>query len=81
MLFWLTYKRKSRLTGVVIMEASSLISARLKAAVQGIDGGAEFVEGHELDRASAKQIPKTSIGRLLSADEAHKLIDRMEGGK
>jgi hypothetical protein len=57
-LFWLTYKRKGRLVGVVIMEAGSLIFARFKAGLQEIDGSAEFAEGHQLDKATAKYVPK-----------------------
>jgi hypothetical protein len=47
--FWLTYGKAGRLIGVVIMEAPTLIEARMNAAVEGIiDAGAPFVEGHEL---------------------------------
>jgi hypothetical protein len=35
-----------RLIGVVIIEAPSLIQARLKAAVSGVDGVAPFAKGH-----------------------------------
>ncbi len=56
-LFWLAYQTaKSR--RVVIVRASHLIAARLRAApvVEGIEDVA-FVEGHELPAAVAKRVP------------------------
>jgi hypothetical protein len=46
--FWLSYRDAGRLVGVVIVESTSLIQARLNAAVGGVDAGATFAEGHEL---------------------------------
>jgi hypothetical protein len=49
--FWLTYRFRNRLSGVIIVDSSSLIAARMGAAIDGLDVGAEFCEGRKLDRA------------------------------
>ena len=78
-LFWLAYQTaKSR--RVVIVRASHLIAARLRAApvVEGIEDVA-FVEGHELPPAAARKVPAGMIGKLLTAAEAESVLDAMEG--
>src|SRR5262245_65964101 len=51
--------------------------ARLKASlvIVGLDDC--FVEGYELPADIAKRIPERCIGRLLSADEAGRVLDLM----
>ena len=44
-LWWLVYKRNDRLLGVVIVEAASLIGARMRAVIDGLDVAATFAEG------------------------------------
>jgi hypothetical protein len=52
---------------VVIEPGASLIHARLRALIDGLDQG-EFTETHELDRKW--RVPKAMIGRRLSQEEA-----------
>jgi len=47
-LYWLVYRHNNQIS-VVIEPAHSLIHARLRASLDGLDEG-EFTEGHELDR-------------------------------
>ena len=47
-LYWLAYRHNNQIS-VVIEPAHSLIYARLRASLGGLDEG-EFTEGHELDR-------------------------------
>jgi hypothetical protein len=44
------------------------------AALAGLDEGT-FTEGHELDRKTTKQVPKSMIGRRLSQEEAKRLLE------
>jgi hypothetical protein len=64
---------------VVIVRASHLIAARLRASfiLDGTD--AQFVEGHELPLAAARKVPAGMVGRLLTAAEAERILDAMEG--
>jgi hypothetical protein len=62
--FWLTYESRNRLLGVVILD-SSLIGARMWAAVEGIDQGAEFAEGHEFDESAAALVPAKAMLKAL----------------
>jgi hypothetical protein len=55
-LVWLDYRDpEGRSAGVVVLESSALIQARMKAAVLGLDPGLEC-EGHQLDEVGTTQI-------------------------
>src|SRR5262249_26085754 len=51
-LFWLCYRHNNQIS-VVIEPAPSLIHARMRASLDGLDQG-DFPEGHELDRKREK---------------------------
>ena len=77
--FWLTYCDLARRPlSVIILDSPSLPLARLQAAAEGLDQGATFCDGHELDGDSALLVPPDAIGRMLSLDEARKIIRRIE---
>jgi hypothetical protein len=76
--FWLTYGSAGGLIGVVIMEAPSVLQARMNAAVQSIAAGAPFAEGHELSARLMALVPPTQVGRMLSGAEAGELIRRLD---
>jgi hypothetical protein len=75
-LFWLCYQHNNQIF-VVIEPAPSLVDARMRAALAGLDEGV-FTEGHELDRKTEKQVPKAMIGCRLSQEEAKRLLANFE---
>jgi hypothetical protein len=75
-LYWLCYRHNNQIS-VVIEPGASLIHARMRAALSGLDAG-EFTEGHELDGKTEKQVPKEMIGRRLSQAEAKRLLAKFE---
>ena len=72
----LCYRHNNQIS-VVIEPGPSLVHARMRAALAGLDEGT-FTEGHELDRKTEKQIPKAMIGRRLSQAEAKKLLAKFK---
>lgn len=75
-LHWLCYQHNNRIS-VVIEPGASLIHARMRASLAGLDQGS-FTEGHELDARTEKQVPKTMIGRRLSQEEAKRLLAKFD---
>jgi hypothetical protein len=73
--FRLCYRDSSQRFNVTVVEARSLIHARLRAVLGGQNGGMTFTEGHEL---SADMAPLVRPGRVLSADEAMELFGQLE---
>jgi hypothetical protein len=52
--FWLTYCDLSgRVCGVLILDSWSLLQARYRACVEGLDCGTRYCEGHELEGDTA----------------------------
>jgi hypothetical protein len=68
--YWLSYRHNTGIY-IVIEPAPSLIHARMRAALDGLDQGA-FTEGHELDRKW--KIAREMIGRRLTQGEAKRLL-------
>ena len=73
-LYWLCYRHNNQIS-VVIEPAHSLVYARLRASIDGLDQG-EFAEGHELP--GKWKLAKEMIGRRLSQAEAKKLLAKLE---
>jgi hypothetical protein len=70
LLYWLCYRHNNQIS-VVIQPGASLVHARLRASLSGLDEG-EFTEGHKLDRKM--RVAKAMIGRRLSQTEAKRLL-------
>lgn len=68
-LFCLRYQLHNGSLGVVIIEAGTLLEARMFAAIDGIDQLADFSEGYDLN-GHRVMIPDHAIGRMLSPGEA-----------
>jgi len=75
-LYWLVY-RKDDLTIVQVVQAYSLVAARLRADIATPRLGVHFVEGHELDETTAARVPKNMIDRMLNKAEAERLLGRI----
>ena len=72
-LYWLCY-RHDRQISVVIEPGSSLVHARMRAALDGLDEGT-FAEGHELNGKIERKLPKDAMSRRLSQKEAVQLLE------
>ena len=72
-MWWVSFRRGGDLTGVAIIEAPTILHARMRLAVRGIGNPADFSEGKEVDVERAALVPREFMGRLLLPDEAQKL--------
>src|SRR5262245_31179911 len=73
-LYWLCYRYNSTIC-IVIEPGASLIHARLRASLDGLDEG-DFTEGHELP--GKWKVAKEMVGRRLSQAEAKRLLAKFE---
>ena len=76
--FLLTFGDASRLVGIVIMEAPSMLQARINAVVRGIAPNVPFGDGHELSARLVASVSPTQVGRMMSGAEAAELIRRLD---
>jgi hypothetical protein len=72
-MWWLTFRHGE----VVIIDASSLVHARMLAAKHGFGRPAYFAGGHFVDPERAMLIPNDAIGRTLSPSEVWQLLRDM----
>ena len=77
-MWWLCYVRNGALLGVAIVEADSLIGARMRASLAELGRGGTFSEGHRLDERCRSLLTPRDIGRMLSPVWAATLIKRFE---
>jgi hypothetical protein len=75
-LYWIVHEMEGK-PCVFVQEASSLIYARMEAQKAGCNG--KFLEAHELDRATAKKLPRDVIGRTLSRAKARAVLQGLRG--
>jgi hypothetical protein len=73
-MWWLTYLRYGKMVGVVVIEAPSLVDARMRAALEAVEASVDFAEGQEIDAARSALVPAEQLERLLSIDEANRLL-------
>jgi hypothetical protein len=73
-LHWVVHRRNGE-TFVMIVRAHSDAHARLKAALDGLEG--VFVECHSLDFDMAWKVPETLIGKVLSPQQAQALLKKI----
>ena len=80
-MWWLYFRRGGKLVGVAIIEAPTLYHARTRVAVRGIGKAADYSDAKKLDDGDAALVPANCMGRLLSAEEAQQLSDRICAAK
>ena len=76
-MWWLYFRRGGKLVGVAIVEAPTLYHARTRVAVRGIGKAVDYSDAKKLDDGDAALVPANCIGRLLLAEEAQQLSDRI----
>jgi hypothetical protein len=80
-MWWLYFCRDGKLVGVAIIEAPTLYHARTRVAVRGIGKAVDYSDAKKLDDGDAALVPPDCIGRLLLAEEAQQLSDRICAAK
>ena len=80
-MWWLYFRRDGKLVGVAIIEAPTLFHARTRVAVRGTGRAVDYSDAKKLDDGEAVLVPANCIGRLLLAEEAQQLSDRICAAK
>jgi hypothetical protein len=70
-MWWLSFRDG----GVVIINASSLVHARLLCAAKGLGRASDFVEGNLIDTARLPPIPDEFVSKMLSPVDARQLLE------
>jgi hypothetical protein len=79
--WWLYFRRGGKLVGVAIIEAPTRYHARTRVAVRGIGKAVDYSHAKKLDDGEAAVVPANCIGRLLLAEGAQQLSDRICAAK
>jgi hypothetical protein len=66
--------------GATIIEAESMIHARLRVAVKGLVRASSFIGGCQIDPEFIPLIPDESIGRKLSREHSSELLELLKHG-
>jgi hypothetical protein len=66
--------------GAAIIEAESMIHARLRVAVKGLVRASSFIGGCQIDPEFIPLIPDESIGRKLSREHSSELLGLLKHG-
>ncbi len=66
--------------GSAIIEAESMIHARLRVAVKGFVRASSFIGGCQIDPEFIPLIPDESIGRKLSREHSSELLELLKHG-
>jgi len=66
--------------GAAIVEAESMIHARLRVAVKGLIRASLFVGGCQIDPEFIPLIPDESIGRKLTREHTSELLELLKHG-
>jgi hypothetical protein len=74
MLCWLVFEINGQKC-VWIDEANSVLQARLQAGIAGYSDG--YLEGHQLDKKTAKKVPKDMVRKCLKAAAARRLLAKL----
>jgi hypothetical protein len=79
-LHWIAYQDAHGLPlGVLLMQSSTLIYARLKATMLGLDAGGRFYASHRLPDDFAAMVRPGEMGHMLSLSDVRRIVDRFEG--
>jgi len=66
--------------GAAIIEAETMIHARLRVAVNGLVRASSFIGGCQIDPEFIPLIPDESIGRKLSREHSSELLELLKHG-